>query len=96
MKDIAFCGKFSLRYKSYICEHVYMTHDIEIVKWDEDKRGNKHCYVIASWTDGKNPALISCGNRLINELETVEDIDAVKKLVAIGEAILSTENRRLL
>lgn len=89
-RDIAFYGDFSLRYKTYICEHNYTTHDIEIVKWYEDN-GKKYCYTIANWSDDKKPNLVSCGTRLIDEIKSMDDLEAVHKLAKIGKLILSTD-----
>lgn len=88
--DICYKGKFSLRYKSYLGDHKYTTHDIEIVKWSDN-----HCYTIACWNEDKDPDLVSCGLRLLDEIETIEDLQDVKHLATIGLSILLTDKKSL-
>lgn len=87
---IAQIRNFSLRRQTYLVEHKYTTHDIEIVKIENDSTNNKpYCYTIASFNeDGE---LYSCGSRLLENIETEEDLKAIKELEEIGRRIISTE-----
>lgn len=87
---IAQIRNFSLRRQTYLVEHKYTTHDIEIVKIENDSTNNKpYCYTIASFNeDGE---LYSCGSRLLESIETEEDLTAIKELEEIGRRIISTE-----
>lgn len=81
---------FSLRRQVYLVEHKYTTHDIEIVKIENNSTNNKpYCYTIANFNeDGE---LCSCGSRLLENIETEEDLKAIKELEEIGRRIISTE-----
>lgn len=87
---IAQIGNFSLRRKVYLAEHKYTTHDIEIVKIENNYTNNKpYCYTIASFNeDGE---LCSCGPRLLESIETEADLRAIKKLEEIAIRIIDTE-----
>lgn len=87
---IAQIRNFSLRRQVYLVEHKYTTHDIEIVKIENNSTNNKpYCYTIASFNeDGE---LCSCGSRLLENIETEEDLKAIKELEEIGRQIISTE-----
>lgn len=86
---IARIGNFELRRKSFLCEHTYTTHEIEIVKWDrpEDSLYKKeYCFTIADFN--KNGEIVSCGSRLLTYI--AEDVEAVMKLTKIAQEILDT------
>ena len=87
---IAQIGKYALRPKTFLGNHTYTTHDIEIVKYYDDY----HCATIAdfevNYKDPYESDLRSCGLRLIEEVETTEDIQAVKQLSKIGYDIICT------
>lgn len=87
---IAQIRNFSLRRQVYLVEHKYTTHDIEIVKIENNSTNNKpYCYTIASFNeDGE---LYSCGSRLFENIETEDDLKAIKELEEIGRRIISTE-----
>lgn len=87
---IAQIRNFSLRRKVYLAKHKYTTHDIEIVKIENNSTNNKpYCYTIASFN--KDGELCSCESRLLESIETEEDLKAVKELEEIGRRIISTE-----
>lgn len=95
---IARMGEFELRYKTYIVEHEYTTHDIEIVKWDKMPSDNKeYCYSIASFN--KEGSLVECGNRLLKAITssayTAESVKNLETLVDIGRLILETEPTKI-
>ena len=70
---------FSLRRQVYLVEHKYTTHDIEIVKIENNSTNNKSfCYTIASFNEVGE--LCSCGSRLLENIETEEDLTAIKEL----------------
>ena len=87
---IAQIRNFSLRRQVYLVEHKYTTHDIEIVKIENNSTNNKpYCYTIANFNeDGE---LCSCGSRLLENIKTEEDLKAIKELEEIGRRIISTE-----
>lgn len=95
---IARIGEFELRYKTYIVEHEYTTHDIEIVKWDKMSNDDKeYCYTIASF--GKEGNLVECGNRLLKAIRTssfaAEATTNLETLADIGRLILETEPTKI-
>lgn len=86
---IARIGNFELRRKSFLCEHTYTTHEIEIVKWGkhgDNSYQNEYCFTIASFNE--RGEIVSCGDRLL--IYITEDVEAVMKLAKIAEAILDT------
>lgn len=87
---IAQIRNFSLRRKTYLFQHKYNTHEIEIAKIENSPTNNKpYCYTIASFNE--NGELCSCGPRLLESIETEEDLEAVKELEEIGRRIINTE-----
>ena len=87
---IARIKNFELRYKVFLAKHNYTTHDIEIVKWETENNAlNKrnYCYTIASFNSKGN--LVDCCNRLLNSIETIEDLDNLKNLASIGYLIVT-------
>lgn len=82
---IARMGDFELRRKTFVSLHNITTHDIEIVKYNDN-----FCYTIASFNE-KNE-LTSCGNRLINNINTEKELANIKYLIDIAERILNTDN----
>ena len=81
---IAQIRNFSLRRQVYLVEHKYTTHDIEIVKIENNSTNNKpYCYTIASFNEAGE--LCSCGSRLLENIET----DNVQKIadIILQEAI---------
>lgn len=87
---IAQIRNFSLRRQVYLVEHKYTTHDIEIVKIENNSTNNKpYCYTIANFN--KDGELCSCGSRLLENIETENDLKAIKELEEIGRRIISTE-----
>ena len=80
--DIARAGSYSIRYKTFICEHDYTTHDIEIVKWD-----GSCCYTIMSANNGS----MEYEDTFLDALVTYEDLINVKLLCNICNNILKTE-----
>ena len=83
---IAQSGEFKLNLKVYICDHEYMTHDIEICHHEEGCN-----YTIASFND--NGELVSCGDRLMNAITTIDDAaEDIKTLEEIGSRICATKN----
>lgn len=92
---IAKKGKFALVTNLYLTEHTYFTSDIEIVKYFHDSEGKKSCYSICDFERTKEkefPNVISCGNRLIEAIEELEDITDLKQLIEIGAAIISCDD----
>lgn len=91
---IARIGNFELRRKSFLCEHTYTTHEIEIVKWDRygdsslvaPKYQEEYCLTIADFNE--KGEIVSCGDRLLTYI--VEDVGAVMRLAMIAQAILDT------
>lgn len=87
---IAQIRNFSLRRQIYLVEHKYTTHDIEIVKIENNSTNNKSfCYTIASFNEAGE--LCSCGSRLLENIETEEDLTAIKELEEIGRRIINIE-----
>lgn len=83
---IAKLGDFELRLKDYIGDHKYMTHDIDIVK----RTDSESVFTIASFNEDSE--LVSCGDRLLSQIEDAYDLECVNKLAKIGGAIIRTEN----
>lgn len=91
---IARIRNFELRRKSFLCEHTYTTHEIEIVRWD--RYGNislavpsyqeEYCFTIANFNE--EGEIVSCGDRLLTYF--AEDVEAIVKLAKIAQAILDT------
>ena len=80
---IARIDNFALRHRTYLGEHTYSTHEIEIAKYDE----KGHCYTIASFNeDGE---LVSCCNRLLEAIQIYDDLDAIKTLSHIAYMIIT-------
>lgn len=83
---IAQSGEFRLNLKNYICDHDYMTHDIEICHYEEGCS-----YTIASFND--DGELVSCGDRLMDVITTIDNAaEDIKTLEEIGSRICATEN----
>lgn len=79
---IARIDNFALRHKTYLGEHTYSTHDIEIVKYQSET-----CYTIASFNeDGE---ITSCCDRLLESMGCVDDLDAIKTLSRIAYMIIT-------
>lgn len=79
---IARIDNFALRHKTFLGEHTYSTHDIEIVKYQGES-----CYTIASFNeDGE---IVSCCSRLMNSMDCSSDLDAVKLLASIAYTIIT-------
>lgn len=91
---IARIGNFELRRESFLCEHTYTTHEIEIVKWGRHGDGllavprhqEEYCFTIASFNE--KGEIVSCGDRLLTYI--VEDVEAVMRLTKIAQLILDT------
>ena len=94
---IARIGNFELRRKSFLCEHTYTTHEIEIVKWDKygdsslavPRYQEEYCFTIADFNE--KGEIVSCGDRLLTYIN--EDFEAVQQLAGIaGHIIECTDN----
>ena len=88
---IARIKNLELRYKVFLAKHNYTTHNIEIVKCEtENSALNKinYCYTIASFDSEGN--LVDCCNRLLNSVETIEDLDNLRNLASIGYLIVTS------
>lgn len=86
---IARIGNFELCRKSFLCEHTYTTHEIEIVKWDKRTDGKDYCFTIASFN--QEGEIVSCGNRLLIYIN--DGFEAVQQLADIAATIIEcTDN----
>lgn len=85
---IARKGMFGLETETFLGEHTYNTHEIDIVKFYLNTNNNReYCFVIASFNeDGE---IVSCDDRLFKEISTQEEFDQVKILAKIGNLIIS-------
>ena len=91
---IARIRNFELRRKSFLCEHTYTTHEIEIIRWGRPgdrslavpQYQEEYCFTIANFNE--KGEIVSCGDRLLTYI--AEDIEAVMKLTKIAQAILDT------
>ena len=83
---IAQYGNFALATKVYPESHEYFVRDIEIVKIMGDEGPVSIAYF------NKEGALVSCGRRLLDNMETPEDIDCVKKISEIAALIYDGVN----
>lgn len=86
---IAEIGNFQLRRKTFLSEHKYMTHDLEIVK-KEMRNNEQYVYTIADFND--EGEIVSCGTRLLESIESEDDLEYVKELSHIASHIISTRN----
>ena len=79
---IAKKGYYSLRTKTFLGKHIYKTTDIEICK---DTGNGTSVYTIADFVkDGDSYCLRSCGNRLLEAIDNIEDLENIKELTNIG------------
>lgn len=86
---IARKGNFGLVTSTYLTDHIYTTHDLDIVKY-QDFNGKESCYVIAEPDDDGN--IISIGNRLIDAIEDDTDLEDLRKIIDIVCKIIETDN----
>lgn len=90
---IARKGKFTLRYKSWFGDITPSTWDLEICA---DCVQGTGVYVICSFRHDKGceaPDVVSCGNRLIDAMSDIDDIEAVRELILIASRIIQyTDN----
>ena len=86
---IARIRNVELRRKTFICEHIYTTHEMEIVMWDRLPDGKDYCFTIADFNE--KGEIVSCGNRLLTYIS--DDLEAVQQLADIaGHIIECTDN----
>ena len=83
---IAQMGNFALCTATYLGEHTYMTHEINIVKYYEPNK----CYVIAQFTNAGE--ISSIDTRLLDSIKNSDDLDNINTLAIIGRQIIQTEN----
>lgn len=89
---IARKGMFGLETETYLGEHTYNTHELDIIKFYINNADDKeYCFVIASFN--KNGEIVSCGDRLFKEIETQTEFDEVKTLAKIGELIIANTDK---
>ncbi len=84
---IAKYGSFVLATKVYGEPHEYFVRDIEIEK--ENAAGN---VTLAYFS--KEGALTSCGRRLLDNIDTQQDLEDVRKLAEIATLIFEGENTK--
>jgi hypothetical protein len=86
---IARIRNVELRRKTFLCEHTYTTHEMEIVMWDRRTDGIDYCFTIASFN--QEGEIVSCGNRLLTYIS--DDFEAVQDLASIAAHIIEcTDN----
>lgn len=86
---IARIRNVELRRKTFLCEHTYTTHEIEIVMWDKRTDGKEYCFTIADFNE--KGEIVSCGNRLLTYIN--EDFEAVQELSTLASNIIEfTDN----
>lgn len=92
---IARKNDYALRLKNYLGTYIYTTHDIEIVKYEySDIFEEETCYTIARFSKPDKDGcceVVCCGNRMLEALECMEDIDDIHDLIEIGMKIIATE-----
>lgn len=88
MVDIVRDGRYGVRYKTFLDNRIITSHDIELVKWNTMASGDEYCITIASYTDKQE--LISCGDRLLNAINSEEDLMSIKRCDRVARAILAT------
>ncbi len=86
---IARKGNFGLTTSVYLTDHIYTTHDLDIVKY-QDFNGKESCYVIAQPDDDGN--IVSISNRLIESIEDYEDLENLRRIIDIACKIIDTDN----
>lgn len=86
---IAKKGNFGLTTRVYLTDHIYTTHDIDIVKY-QNFNGKEGCYVIAQPDDEGN--IVSISNRLIESIEDDRDLEDLRKIIDIACKIIETDN----
>ena len=85
---IAKSGMYSLRRKTYLGNHIYTTHDIELCRYNDNMRT---VFTVATFKrDEDSYDIVSCGSRLIEYLNA-DDIEDVKILLDIATKIMMTE-----
>jgi len=108
LNDILRLGNFALRYRTYINKTTITTHDIDLVRYEKTDKSrysdpstanDEYCFTIASFKrNNKDPEesdVVSCCNRLIESLETEDDIRILKKLTRLGLDILIEEPTKI-
>jgi len=90
---IARKGNFGLTTSTYLTDHIYTTHDIDIVRYynfNSNEYNSEKCYVIAQPDDEGN--IVSIGNRLIEAIGDDRDLEDLRKIVDIACKITETDN----
>lgn len=83
---IAKVGRFKLQHKTFFNKKAVHTHDLEIVAtYDSDIYNSD--YTIATFDN--EGQIISCGYRLLDEIDTVEELDDIKTLAEIANSIIT-------
>lgn len=89
---IARKGMFGLETATFLGEHTYNTHELNIIKFYVNDAGDKeYCFVIASFNE--EGEIVSCGDRLFKEIETQTEFEEVKALAEIGGLIISNTDK---
>lgn len=74
---IAQYGNFVLATKVFANDHEYYVRDLEVQRVAKDGTNVSIAYF------NEDGALVSCGRRLLDNMETQDDIDNVKKLAEL-------------
>ena len=73
------CGKYSLNYKTYLCDHKYTTYDIELREQFES--GYSMTIADFKYNPNEDPDVVSLGGRLTEDIQTPEDAVNINKLI---------------